>query len=1801
MKKIFVFILIICCLPLSLLADSYQSLWKQVNKAENSDLPQTQIRLLKGIAEKARTEKMYGQLLKAELMETKLLNDISTDSLKPAIKRIEADEVKAQKTDVALAAVYDVVLGKIYNNNPVLSDKYSAKSKEYFTKAMANPIQLAAIEDADYEPLVTVGKDAKIFDNDLLSVIGMEVQNYKLMHAYYVKTGNRQAACITAILIAKQERNNERKVLNKSVYLQRIDSIINKYKDLREAGEGAIEHYDFMSECTDATVEDKIHYINYALKAWGNWPKMNILRNAMKELTAPTFSMEIEKKVNAPEKAQTVRLNGLRNITGLTMTVSKFNANGKNNKPIRTITHKYIGHPDYEIFKDSMILDPLPLGAYVITVKTDPETEVKECNYYVSGLMTLSETLPDKKVRYVVVNATTGQPVAGAKLKFTDNGNYGKKGTTVLKTCDNNGEVVYKYSPEVYAYTDEDKACPPNGSSYNFNYYQNDNYDRDFTSVFTDREIYRPGQTVHVAAIIYKHKTSVDNAVVADKEVTMTMRDANHKIVSEKKVTTDKMGTCTADFTLPTGLLNGRFSIRVDNGYKSIKVEEYKRPTFEVEMPKLNAKYQNGDTLIIKGHARSYAGVAVQGAKVAYKINRRIAFWWRMYSEYYYNGGNSRISDGELIKTDTVKTDDDGCFSVVLPLTLPIGANSPMFYNFDVTADVTDMSGETHSGELIVPLGNKETAFSCNLPKMAEKENPKKFAFRLRNASGMDIDADVTYYIDNSADTHSVKTQKDIDLFTGNGTLASGNHQLVAICENDTLKREFIVFSTEDTKPCVKTNDWFYISAPAFTEDNKPVTVQVGSSAENTHILYSIISGNNVLERGAIDQSNALWNSKFRYKDEYGDGILLTYAWVKDGICYSHTASISRPIPNKHLNIKWTTFRDRLTPGQKETWTLNVTRPDNKITNIQMMATLYDKALDQIVKNEWNLCPTMNINIPYTTWYAAQYGRIYESGTEDWKRFDVRELDFSHIDDNLIPSSWGGQIMYESAVQPRLLKSKAIGTMSMVVNTSMADEAMPESSTDAKVMGKTEVKEERKSSSQIRENLSETAFFYPNLNSDSKGNITIKFTLPESITTWRFMGIAHTEDMCYAMTDSEAVAKKEVMIQPNMPRFVRMGDNAMISAKVMNTSEKNVKGTAKMELLDPETERVVYTQNETFNVAQGETGTVNFNYTPDNNKNLYICRITANGKSFSDGEQHYLPVLDNRERVTVTVPFSQNGAGTKTINVSKLFPVKDNNNKLTVEYTNNPAWMMVQALPSVANEKENNAIDQCASYYVNSIAKSIVDSNPKIKSTFNLWKTDKNNNNTLTSSLNKNEDLKDIMLKETPWVNDADNETEQKERIADFFDESGIQNRLSNAINKLQGLQNEDGSWSWWQGMDGSMYMTTAVTEMLVRLNAMKIGDKDATRDMLNKAFKYMDRETVKNVELMKEKKCFPYFDAIHYLYICALGDRQLSGETKSASDYLISLMKKEIKDQSIYEKALSAIVLYGNGEKTKAAEYVKSLKEYSVITEEKGRYYDTQRAGYSWCDYKIPTEVAAIEAIKRITPDDKQTVEEMQRWLIQEKRTQCWNTPINSINAIYAFLYGNDDVLNTKESATLTVDGKKLTQSAATAGMGYVKTSVSGANMNTFSAVKTSKGTSWGAVYAQYMQKTSDVEESNSGLSIKREIISGNELNTGDKITVRITIKADRDFDFVQVQDKRAACMEPVRQLSGYNWGYYISPKDCTTDYFFDMMTKGTHVIETEYYIDRSGKYETGTCTAQCAYAPEYKATAKSMTINVK
>ena len=1808
MKRNILSLLIALFATMQVAAQTYDNLWKQAEINAQKDQPKSEIAVMKKIIAKASAAKDYGQLLAAEIRQMTLWKEISADSLTPNVKRMEAEVLKVN--DPALKAVRYAVLGKVYR------DMNEKKSQEFFKKALGQPELLARHTSAEYVPLTLKGVDGSSFNNDLLHLIGFEADSkeaYLQLYTYYNKVGNRGAACLCAYKLIEKYRQDDVREVKKSKYLQTIDSLIQIYQDIPEAGELAVEHFRFMEGATDAKPQDKLNYINYALSRWGEWSRMNELRNAQKRLTEPMFRVKDMPQVLRPGEKVWVQLD-VRNLQNLKISISRLNITADNDYNAqdeaiykmllkkttklhqKDFSRNYYGRPDYETVKDSIeIGGNLPLGAYLMEVTSDntgiaPQREL----FYVSNLAVMIQQLPDDKHRYVVVNATDGQPVPGAKIMLYDRDYDVKTGkwkrlVHARLTTDENGEAYFKnVDGNVLISTSNDKFTPAKDIYLSRTRYYERKDDKIKHQLFTDRSIYCPGQTVHASAISYIVKKGLDASVPGKSmELNFILRDANWKQVAEQKVTTDEYGTASVDFELPKEGQTGLYSISV-NGMvtKYVRVEEYKRPTFEITFPKVNEKYNWGDTVVVKASAKTYSGVPVQGAKVEYQVTRRNQLWW-------WGAGSA----GQLVKTDSCVTREDGTFDVEIPLEASLSGKDEVdmsdfmriarFFNFEVSAIVTDISGESHEGVMSLPLGTKPTILTVNLPKRIEADSLKTVTFAYRNASGMPISSRLKYRIDEGewkdAEANAPVSIKEYASSASSASSSlvwkSGVHQLEAICGQDTLQQKFTLFSMKDTHPVEPTTEWYYQTAKTFPRDGKPVYIQVGSSENGAHIVYSIIAGNKLLEKGAWELGDSIVTLPFTYKEEYASGIVLNYSFVKQGKCYTRMMSIARPLPEKKLNIAWKTFRNRLTPGQKEEWTLKITTPDGKPAKAQLMSVLYDKSLDQIAPHFWNLSLDFYQSLPNCYWkHNLTFRPFYLNGVYPTKYYDEKQLDVDKFDGKFF-----SYYAYMQAVELSKLERSLGGTVEAV--RIKKDELVKEEGRVMKIRGSKMVRVGAAAPSankvfdvvedmpqfvggsgsdvgqyldnvQVRENLNETAFFYPALESDNNGNVAIRFTLPESVTTWKFMGLAHDKEMRNGLLVDEAVAQKTVMVQPNMPRFLREGDKSTIVVKLFNTSDKKVSGNTRMQILDPETNKVVWQKTQNYSIDAEGSATISFDV-QGLKEGVYINKVVAAGNGYSDGEQHYLPILSNRELVVNTLPITLHQKGEQNFDLSKLFLNKEGKQakgaeeaKVTIEYTNNPSWLMVKALPAISNPDEENAISLMSAIYAN----------------------------TITNHVQKHLSLENLT----------------QESI-----------RLQNQVEKLKKLQNPNGSFSWWKGMKGSRYMTTSVAEMMVRLNAIA-GVQKSTARMLTSAIDYLSWQTAQEVREMKKQeekkqKVNPSEQALHYLYILSVDGRKMKQNLEQDKAYLLDKMSKMTGDFSIYGKARAAVVLARNSQQNaayreKAGEYLQSVNEYAVYREEMGRYYDTRKALYSWRNYKIPTQVSVIEAMQMLKPNDKQTIEELQRWLLMSKRTQVWDTPVNTVDAVYAFMKGNESNWSRKtENAVLKLDGKLLSMPQDSTTLGYVKTERPG-KASKLSIDKKSDYTSWGAVYAEFKQPISEIGSMESGIKVRRVIVpaeseSKGNAQVGEKVKVTLIITADRDYDFVQITDKRAACLEPVNQLSGYQWsiGCYVSPRDHATNFYFDRLSKGKHIVEMEYYVDRKGDYQSGTCTAECTYSPEF------------
>ena len=1859
-------------------AQTYDNLWKELEVLERKDLPKSVISEAMKIYDKAKAEQNVPQMMKAYLTAMQYRSLLTPDSLKVDMNGLE--QWASQTGSMEDKAILYSILGEMTMPADVkkglgylqasLKDKdrlllipveklrpmvrVGEASKRYFrdnlynllarraiqimqqyrwqAAAKANQTNSLSVDMTDMDQFVTY-QFVPVSDCDLTAAVMQTYQS--LLKAYDTET-EREGWLLTGIDALNYLYRNFSGNFSNDVCQQELRKWIHTYPAVKTVPEAYLALAQFLQYQNNQV--ERLRIVREGIAGYPRYEGINQLKNIEKEILNASLSLEIATAY--PGEQQSVKVN-YKNLTGITLQLYKVNLPVTSAVLQNRTTHfesKYARlqreehfslkpTTDYLNVDTTLTIQAPQAGIYFLKAVPDGKKGVSDGTLMnVTALKTIYRPLPDGTLELVVVDAVSGQPVSEAEVTiYTEKGGgyspqqtyqADKQGTLKLDFLNSN---KYWYN----AHTAADNAMPILNLWKN-DYYYKESKRKEVLQLFTDRSIYRPGQTVYVSGLAYEMEKD-STRVLADKKYTVSLYDANNNETGKVEVRTNGFGSFSGQFVLPSPCLTGYFSLRAADTSVSFKVEEYKRPTFDVTFEPVKVEYQVGDSIEVVGMAKTFAGAPVQNARVHYNISRSYAWVWR------FMGRGSARWEGEAM------TDADGKFSV--PVHFEIDSDrreSPLwYYTYNIQADVTDGAGETQQANLSLPLGSTSMVLNMdNLPDNLVKEKKLEIKLTAMNLSGEPVDTPVTYQVVEMEEQKDGQEKEGRKVLTGTVeanksfvpeaiyALPSGNYRL-KLSAKDTQGREctasknFLLFSLNDKRPPFVITDWFYQDGLEF-DAASPATVYIGSSEKNVYLLYDVFAGNKRLESKRIELSDSVVSFRFPYKKEYGDGILVSMAFVKDGRLYSHNARIMKPAPEKKLQLKWTTFRDKLRPGQQEEWKLTVLYPDGSPAEAEMLATMYDASLDKIYSaHKLDFGVDFHYVVPLTYWNTSYMRNAYLYVDFPLKRLRAVPLEYSEL---IIPSTGRMEAMvvgYGGSPRATLAgalkirgRSAANAVMNQEAVTDMVlQEEMVETSAQEKVeMGSSEELAET-GDIQIRENFAETAFFYPQLRTNEKGEVSISFVLPESLTRWKFMGLAHTRNVDYGKIEATATASKEFMLQPNMPRFVRVGDKANIAASLMNLSDKGVKGTVRMELFNPETEKVFYSQKQKFDVKGGETGHVNFTFEVGDKYAVMACRMVADGDTFSDGEQRYIPVLTDKQWVTETVPLNVNGEGAHIFSLENLFNKHSktaSEQRLTVEFTAHPAWYVVQALPVVANPQNEDALSWATAYYAHSLAAFIVKENPRIKQVFDSWKAQGGTKETFMSNLQKNQELKNILLAETPWLTEATNEAEQKQRIATLFDLNTMNSQLAVSVEKLGELQNADGAWSWYKGMQGSRYVTTQVMEMLVRLNALTHQDADSRmQPMIQKGFEYLGKQAAEEYKSMKEAEkkgavgLRPSEQVLRYLYICALDGRAPVDE--KVNRYFIDKLSGEGKELTIYGKALGAIILQQAGKVAEAKLFMQSLMEYSVVTDEMGRYFDTPKARYSWFSYKIPTEVAAMEAIQRITKDTK-AIDEMKRWLLKQKQTQTWETLIATADAVYALMAtGASDLLANTGGVEITL-GKEMIRTPVDDAIGYIKKTVIGDVMN-IKKVRVDKegtGMGWGAVYAQYLESMDQIGEQGNGLSVSRQLYKGDEalnesapLKVGDRITVRLTVKADRDMDFVQIKDDRAACMEPLQAVSGFRWGnglgYYQATKDASTQFFIDQMRKGTYVIEYQVYVNRTGEYQTGIATVQSAYAPEF------------
>lgn len=1845
--------------PFKMNAQSYSSLWKDLEHAQQKSLPKQVMELADVIMDKAGEENNAGQFFKAYLVKKNNINYLMPDSFQVNLKDMEQRAFTAiVPVDAAIwhflaAAEYT----DFYNwNFHSLSDEKEVvrtelpedlsfwsrnelllRMTEHISRVFDCQAELAAMSSRKYRPLVVQGKQSDWFDHSMLSLLGLESVNLLKSVTGY----SRDSLCMEQIkdiyttLISEAERLEQREGclfhnleylkwrkdydtsfvahkapagllgLSLDPYIDGLNRLMQEYKDLPVCAEV------YLAKAELATNEDllkqAVGLCDEAIRLYPKYCRIDAVRSLKESLVLPELRTFVRDFVYPGEP---VRLGvSYRNLDKFSVYLLK------NGKKVSDFSFELANSGDYQE-QDTVVSFLAPeAGKYQLLLQTESERQGKDNNtkeLQVSRLKVLVTQLQDGNTLVKVLDAKTGHPIENATVRFYT---YRDELTDLQKT-NASGSVLkpIEASSKIVAELDGDEVMVYGG------YNGNNNYEGERSDMFllTDRSIYRPGQLVYVKGISFqteKEKAEVE----VGKSVELELIDASGQVIATKEAVTNDFGSFTTQFALPDACMNGTFRLRTRYCAVNFKVESYKRPTFKVELSQPDIAYGLGDTVSVKLQAKSFAGAPMTGASVQYAVYRSAYFWGRASER------NEMIASGKAV------LDADGHYDIQVPLLEKEDSDeeSPfLFTYYEVEALVVNLAGETQKEQLVLSVGKEPLEISTNLSQKICRDVPVSAIFRINTAMGKLIELDGHYALYQCPDGDKEKARCSQPVDKGSFTsgqeqvienwksLPSGAYLLVATADDGShqgeMMHDIVLFSVSDKRPPVEEALWVYSENTSF-DSTHPAVFYIGTSYQDVWLYKNVQHNNRVF---LVDELTVLSDTVFRvevpYEECYGDGITYNYSFVRNGILYQADIQLKRRIPEHKLQLKWNTFRDKMVPGQQEVWSLTVTDLQGNPVDAELLAEMYDASLDEI----WESNPRFNWlyrpQLAYLYWNTNNFNSYYYAyfTPKVWKYTD---WNFDYLyNDKYVREKPKGQILCKSA------SARATGAVNNVV---FEEESIAYDSAELVEVQDVEV--------ELRTDLKETAFFYPFLKTDSLGQVQISFTLPQSLTSWRFRGYAHTKDMYTGTLTDVCVASKEFMVTPNMPRFVRQGDQVNIAAVLDNLTEQKISGRAVMTLFDPVTEKVISKQQVKFSVDGKGSSSVDFDFKVDNRYDLLGCKIVAGNDTFSDGEQHLLPVLSNRVNLLETVSVPVRGKEKKSLSAEHLFNNHSKtaeNCRITVELTGNPLWYVVQALPVLAEPEYKDAFSWASAYYALVLSEYLADKNPVIKNVLDKWKLSEKDSNPMVSALEKNQDLKNTLLKETPWILEAQDETAQMNRIALLFDKNNLNNLQITMLNRLKELQDPQGAWSWYPGMPGNMYVTLYVMTLQERLvMLMEQPLKGEAGIMQSNGWNYLDKKL--NELYVREQKnhIHQYLPAValDYLYLAALSERRDFDDLQPVVDYYLRKVPALLQGASMKDKAKAAVILNWTGNRKDAEDMMASLKEHLVKSEENGMYFAFMESPYSWGERQLPAQVQVMEAFNRVA-HDSQVVEEMKVWLLKQKQTNAWNTSVATADAVYAMLMSGSKLTADKGNFQVSMGNKTVSSlDSKIEGLGYVRKTFDSKDVLDARKIQVSKedaGTAWGAVYAQFSEQLDAVNEQAEGIRVSKELflkeaVDGQEkltqitpdmkLRRGDQIVVRLHLTLDRSMEFVEVKDMRAACMEPAQQLSGYLWqhglGYYVDQKDVATYYFFDNLGKGAYILDSTYKIDRTGKYECGVATVQSAYAPEFSAHSASVQIVVQ
>ncbi len=1651
---------------------------------------------------------------------------------------------------------------------------------------------------------------------------------------------------------------------------------LQRLKDGNETNESVVEVYDQLAEYYLQKYNAISHpvYMRNAfllctkgIKLYPNYKRIGLLHNLIKIITQPKLDVQY-KNVASPQTNFRFTIHAT-NHSHLNLKIYRVNASSKD-----YLNFKFKINNRKKLYPDKIIVDEkiirLPSDSNFETIDTVFNIQTKNVGIYEFEITELHDTvLSDEAVgNFTVTNLSyifrsqkpqfqslyvlqrqSGKPVEKVNIQsYTQkwmgsgyeiqNGSTGKtngSGFVEFQQPDNNQNYIYIFQ----------KGNDRYFSSESFSYYNEQTEDHGIIkaqlSLFTDRSVYRPGQIVYFKGISFyanKEKQNIDK----NKTFELTLYNANNQKISSQIFKTNAFGSFAGAFVLPKSGLTGEFKLQSGNFSQSFWVEEYKRPTFEIIIPKPNTEIRFGEKVSLIGNVKSFAGFNIANAHVKFYIVRvpHPYCWWM------------HAPDKE-IKSGVTITDNDGNFQIeFVPEKSFIVSTDTRgeFYNYRITAEATSTDGETQQTQQVISVGNKSLFIKAQIPNKVEKNTPFRIAISTETLNNKLQKSKIHYdlyrleklpdFEQNLNENYEPKRKKNVlsgefntidkTLILNLKSMATGQYQLVLKtldAWNNAVESSsnFALYDSTDKRPPIKTYTWLLTDKTECAIGDKSV-IHFGTSASNVYVLYELMVGNKIIENKWIKFNNEIKKFDIPFKKKYGSGITVSFTFIKNEMYFNKQIQIQLKQIQKSLTPTLSVFRNKILPGSTAEWTITVPEIMRNHEHAELLVDMYDASLDAIRPLQWNFNPVFIPSImPAPAWISnnftnssdyASVNRTFESVPE----LVVPRINWFGLNLNLGTGTFFIRGLARTASPDKLLD----------VNKKSIDKPIEKSDNTNNKQDLTASYSSATTSTHTtfepRTNFNETAFFYPQLQTDSIGNLKLKFSVPESLTRWNLKMLAHTADLFFGQSETQIITQKELMVQLNLPRFVHQSDQLNLSAQVTNLTDKQQLATIKFTLINPTNGNSIQlkdNQIKTIALKPNQTESVSWTITEFSTFDLVACKVEAHAGNFSDSEQKYLPVLPVKILITESQPLTLRNNQTKSYNIENILKNTSKNDlqSMTVEFSTNPAWYAVQALPSISTPLNNNAFDYLSAYYSNSLAGFIVHSNPKIAAVYNQWKYQYSNS--LSSNLSKNLNLKNFLSDETPWVREAQDETEQKKQIAILFDSNVQDNQSHQYLEKLFKLQNLDGGFSWYDGMPQSRYLTL---EILLKLSQLKnITQKDPFSNQhsaLSSALNYVDKAISNDfTELQKNNPNYIHEKCINNLQLLYLHVRSEYQEvtipvtSKSAVKFFLAQAEKYWTGFSLYGKSQVIQIAFRDGKIQLAKEIVRSLKENALKSDEMGMYWAKNTAGYFWNEHPIEVQSSIIESFVKMG-EPSSIIDEMKIWLLKQKQTQRWNSSLSTVDAIYALLLEGNNWLNNTGSVKIKLGNIVVNPSDSEAGTGYfkktftaeqVKSLIGKVTVSTDRLNPHSNSIGWGALYWQYYQDINKIDNKSGILQIQKKLfvekitskgksllpIEQTQLKKGDKVVTRLVISTDRNLEFVALKDTRAACFEPVSQRSGCTWNdgvyYYQTTKDTSTQYFFNLLPKGTYIFEYELWVNTSGIFNDGIATIQCLYAPEF------------